>query len=194
VLIAADGGLRHLLALGLTPHLLIGDLDSISAAELADCQARGVEIRRYPTHKNETDLELALQAALERAGGALLLVGALGGRLDHTLANIALLGDPRLEGREARLEDGLVEVLLIRQSARIHGAAGDLVSLIPLGLPAGGIWTEGLAYPLRGETLLPARTRGLSNVMLAASAGVSLESGRLVCIHTRAKPLESDET
>jgi thiamine pyrophosphokinase len=184
ILIAADGGLRHLLALGLLPALLIGDLDSVTPAEVEAAAAAGAEIRRYPPAKDETDLELALLAAQALGCTRITLAAALGGRLDQTLGNLFLLMLPELQGCDVRLYDGREEVFLIRQQAQIHGQAGDIVSLLPLNRPASGIWTEALRYPLRGETLHPERTRGISNVMLGRQAEVRLESGILLCIHT----------
>jgi thiamine pyrophosphokinase len=187
--IAADGGLRFLRALGLRPDLLIGDLDSVDPQELEQLrQAGDVRIEQYPTHKDETDLELAVLAAVREGCRSILLLGALGGRLDMTLANIFLLALPELSGIDARLEDGLEEVFLIEPGENdraINGQAGDRVSLLPWGDPATGIHTGGLYYPLRGETLYPERTRGISNVMVGQQAHVSLETGRLICIHTR---------
>jgi thiamine pyrophosphokinase len=187
--IAADGGLRFLNALGLRPHLLIGDLDSVDPEDLERLrQAGDVRIEQHPAHKDETDLELAVLAAVSEGCQAILLLGALGGRLDMTLANIFLLALPELSGIDARLEDGLEEVFLIEpgQAGRdITGRPGDRVSLLPWGGPAAGVRTSGLHYPLRGETLFPEHTRGISNVMIEQQAHVSLETGRLICIHTR---------
>ncbi len=192
MLVAADGGLKHLRRLGLEPHLVIGDLDSISAEEIERLKAARVRIEQYPIHKDETDLELAITAVLRAGCTRILILGALGGRLDMTLANIFLLGLPELEGVDVRLEDGIEEVFLMRAGSvlveegfPIHGQAGDRVSLLPLGGPAHGIRTRGLAYPLRDESLYPERTRGISNVMEGESAAVSLRSGQLIAIHTR---------
>ena len=115
----------------------------------------------------------------------LIVVGALGGRLDHTLGNLSLLRDPVLSDCTVRLDDGLQEVFWITRHADLHGAQGDIVSLLPLQGEATGVTTEGLEYPLHAETLYPYKTRGISNVMTAAHASVSLVSGVLLCIHTR---------
>ena len=183
-LIAVDGGLRVLLSLGLFPNLLIGDLDSISPAEVERIQQIGVEIRPFPPEKNETDLELALLAAAAADYQSIWLVAALGGRLDQTLANLHLLLLPELTGRDVRLFDGQVEVFLIRDDAVIHGQPGDTLSLIAFQGPATGITTHGLYYPLTDETLFPERSRGISNRMLANMARVTIETGVLLCIHT----------
>ena len=187
-LLGVDGGSRHLARLGLRPHLLVGDLDSLSPQEVAELATAGVEVLRYPPEKDETDLELAIEIALRRGFRELVIVAALGGRVDQALANIFLLSLPGLEGVSARLDDGLDEVFLIRSRATLEGRAGEIVSLLPLGAPAHGITTQGLRYPLRGETLFPERSRGISNELLAEQAEISLVEGVLVCIHTRSVP------
>jgi thiamine pyrophosphokinase len=185
LLVAADGGLRHIYSLGLQPHWLIGDLDSVSAEDVQNLSSSGVRILRFPVDKNETDLELALAAVLASGYKTIRVAGATGGRLDQTLGNLFLLQLPDLAGCDTRLENGQEEVFLIRQAVEISGTPGDILSLLPLGGPASGVWTRGLKYPLHGETLWPERTRGISNVLLETSAHVQLERGVLICIHTR---------
>ncbi len=186
-LVAADGGLRFLRALALLPHLLIGDLDSLTAEEVQAARAAGVEVRQFPVQKDETDLELAVTAVVQAGYQQIRIVGALGGRLDMTLGNLFLLLLPELQGLDARLEDGQEEVYLIRAEEGeriISGQVGERVSLLPLGAPTEGIVTHGLYYPLRHETLLPERTRGISNVLTTPNATIRLERGILVCIHS----------
>ena len=180
----ADGGLRHALRLGLRPRLVIGDLDSADPQQIALLEQAGVAVERHPAHKDETDLELALLAAAGAGYTSLRVAGALGGRLDMTLSNIFLLSLPALRGLDVRLEDGLETVFLIfpGSAARVDHRAGQGLSLLPLGGPARGIHTGGLEYPLRGETLLPERSRGISNRVIAPEAWVTLEDGCLICI------------
>ena len=184
-LVAADGGLRHLRCLGLAPRLLIGDLDSVTEDEVRWAAENSAEVRRYPREKDETDLELALAAGLQTGSREILLAAALGGRLDQTLGNLGLLLRPDLDGLDVRLEDGREEVFLIRGRAEIQGRAGDIVSLLPWNGQAEGVATLALRYPLRGETLYPDRTRGISNEMQGDTAQVRLRAGSLLCIHTR---------
>ncbi len=183
-LIAVDGGLHHLRALGLWPNLLIGDLDSITAQECEDAAQHGAEILQFPAHKDETDLELALLEAARRQFDVLLLAGMLGGRLDQTLANLFLLLLPELAGRDVRVMEPDQEISVIRQRAEIRGQVGDVVSLLPLQGDAEGVATAGLEYPLRDETLHADRGRGVSNRMASTRAEVSLKKGNLLCIHS----------
>jgi thiamine pyrophosphokinase len=185
-LVAADGGLRYLAQLGLSANLVIGDLDSISSAELAELQKSTARVMRYPRGKNETDLELALETVVQEGCKTILVLAALGGRLDMTLSNIFLLALPGLAAVDVRLEDGFEEVFLIRPGGtgrEISGQPGDTVSLLPWGGPAGGVRTQGLLYPLRGETLYPERSRGISNQLVGSQASVTLADGLLICIH-----------
>ena len=115
----------------------------------------------------------------------IVIIAALGGRLDQTLANITLLTDPRLSTFDMRLDDGVEEILLCRDRVEVHGSAGDLVSLIPWQGVVSGIQTEGLRWPLQRETLYPDKTRGISNEMVGDAASVSMESGLLLVVHRR---------
>ena len=183
-LIGADGGTRHALDLGLRPSLIIGDLDSVTF-DLEGLARAGTRIIRHPKDKNETDLELALEQAVELGHREIVILGALGGRLDQTLGNLSLLTNSQYASLDIRLDDGVEEAFFVRNQAVIRGEPGDLVSLIPWGEEAGGVQTEGLRWPLKGETLQPHRTRGISNEMTGSTAGVKVESGLLLVIHRR---------
>lgn len=182
-LIAVDGGLRHLMSMKLVPDLIIGDLDSANPERVQQFQDQKIEVRKYPEGKDQTDLELAIDAALGKQPKNIRIIGALGGRIDQTLGNIFLLTKPELADVDIRLIDGDQEVFLIQDSARINGEPGQRVSLLPLQGPVKGIRTVGLKYPLNNETLYPDQTRGISNVMEANTAVVKIEQGYLLCIH-----------
>ena len=185
LLVAVDGGLRHLKQLGNQPHVLIVDLDSVRAADVANLEKQGARVIRYPPVKDETDLELAIQFVINLDCQSIRIVGALGGRVDHLLGNIFTLLDPNQDDRDVRLDDGTTEIFLIHRQAEVIGEKGDLVSLIPIQGEARGIKTTGLRYPLVDETLLPHKSRGISNIMLKDRAIVEVKDGLLLCIHTR---------
>jgi len=185
--IAADGGARHCLKLGITPHVVIGDLDSLSESEIHSLEEKQIKIIRHPVRKDFTDLELALQHAVSLGADEILIWAALGNRWDQTLANILLPVAPGLSKATIRLIDGLQEISLLRpgQPLLIRGFPGDVVSLISISGDAHGVSTTGLEYPLQSETLYFGATRGVSNVFQAQEASVILESGLLLVIINR---------
>ena len=180
--IAADGGALPLLAAQILPEIMIGDLDSLDLASQATLVARGVELRRFPREKDETDFELALLLAADMGADAIDVLGALGGRWDHTLANVWLLAHPALQGRRVRLLDGDQTLFLVRDQATIDGQHGDTISLIPLTPEVRGITTSGLRYPLDDATLYASQARGVSNVLLAPPANVTISHGLLIVV------------
>lgn len=182
--IAADGGLRHLLALEALPDLVIGDLDSSPPDRLAQLEENGIRVLRYPTEKDETDLELALVHAANADDEEIFVLGALGGRLDQTLANILLLAHPALAQTRVYLLTRHQRAWLIAGEETIHGSAGDRLSLIPLGGDAQIAATTNLRWELANERLLFGPARGLSNVMTADTATIKVQSGQVLCVHT----------
>jgi thiamine pyrophosphokinase len=180
--IAADGGLDRCGPLGLRPDVVVGDLDSVSGEALAAAEREGVEVVRHPERKDATDLELALDEALARGARRVLVVASAAGRLDHLLASLLLLGSPRYRGVELDALVGNTRVHVIRGERALDGATGETVTLLALGGPADGVTTEGLEYPLRGETLEPGSSRGVSNTFAEPVARVALTDGVLLAI------------
>jgi thiamine pyrophosphokinase len=182
LLIAADGGGNALHAIDLAPQLIVGDLDSLNDVACAAFVAAGAELRRFPPDKDETDLELALLAAVEHGATQIDVLGAIGGRWDQGLANVALLALPELRERRVRLLDRDQEAFLVHRAATIAGQVGDTVSLLPIGGAASGITTKGLQYPLADATLHFERSRGVSNILTVNPASVRLRSGLLLVV------------
>jgi thiamine pyrophosphokinase len=188
--VAADGGATKALAAGLAPDLVVGDGDSLGRDGLAAVRAAGIPVELAAIEKDESDLELAVAAAVVRGATRLTILGALGGaRFDHALANAWLLAHPALIGRVAVLLDDATRVRLLDATTapaevRLDGAPGDLVSLFPFGVDAVGVTTTGLAYPLRDEPLRSGPARGLSNVRSGPEARVALRAGRLLIVET----------
>ena len=186
-IVAADGAATWLVAHGRPPHLLVGDMDSIDPALLASLTAGGCRLVRHPTHKDETDTELALHEAVVLGARRITILGALGGRIDHAMANIMLLLMPVLAGVDTAIYDGRSRLFLIRGDNPCLGAAiaeepGDVE----------GVRTEGLEYPLRDETLACGPARGVSNVFLGAEVRVALRRGILLAVHTPRRHLEEE--
>ena len=192
--IAADGGGIVLAQRGVVPDLLIGDLDSIDAQALAFFETHQSEIRRFPRAKDETDLELALIAAVERGATQIDLFCVLGGRWDHTLATIPMLAMPSLESVTTGSYADHRTLQVVRCDATITGQAGDVVSLLPMTPAVHGITTTGLAYPLADAPLFFEHSRGVSNELLGTTATVHVREGILLLIHDHSAHRAADDT
>jgi thiamine pyrophosphokinase len=182
-LIGADGGTRHMLALGLMPDAVVGDLDSLEPETVAKLIAQGVDVERYPVAKDQTDLELAIERGLRAGASEILLLGALGGRLDQTLANLLILAQ-RNWPVPLRLAEGnqLAQVLRSGETLTLQAAPGSTVSAIPLSALVTGITYKGLEYPLQDATLTIGSTRGVSNVVASSPATITIKDGVLLVV------------
>jgi thiamine pyrophosphokinase len=176
LLIAADGGAKYFFDIGLTPQVIIGDMDSIDSDMWKS--KSGIEYIRYPADKDKSDAELAVEYALEHGYEQVILVAATGGRLDHILGNIALVaGYP---GRVAIL-DGISTLIAVDKSEKcvLHGRIGAIVSLMPYSTAPLKVRTNGLKYPLQDECLISA-THGLSNELSQTEACICVSDGILL--------------
>ena len=189
-IVSADGGLRYIRSLNLIPKLIVGDLDSVNYEDIDFLNDNHIEIIKFPTDKDQTDLELALRELVKRDYKDSLVIGALGGRIDQTLANVGLISSFSHDDIRVEFDDGREHVMLIRNRLLLSGKKGDTVSLIPLCSPVKGITTRGLKYPLNNESLLPDQTRGISNVLVGEIAEIKITSGTVLCIHTRTKDVQ----
>ena len=188
LVICVDGGARNALALGFEPRLVVGDMDSIGTELRERLEKGGCRFIEHPPRKDETDSELAVRYALAESVTELVMLAALGGRIDHTLANVMLLAIPELSHVKARVIDGNQELLLVRDEIVIEGSVGDVVSLVPLSGDVVGVRTEGLQYALSGGTLKFGAARGVSNVLVARQARVEIRDGLLLLVHHHQVP------
>jgi thiamine pyrophosphokinase len=186
---AADGGARHCLALGIKPDMIIGDFDSLTYDEIASLKAQGVEFSHFPTDKDETDLELALNHALNLGANQVTLYGLLGGRWDMSLANLMLLGSPQYTEISFRVFSSNTEAYILRsgETLELLGKPGDIVSVIPLANAINGLTYNGLQWPLEDATLPFSSPRGVSNTLVSTKARIQLELGLMLVflIHNR---------
>jgi thiamine pyrophosphokinase len=182
LVIAADGGAAHARSAGRTPDVVIGDLDSLNADLRADFEAQGVQVLRHPVAKDETDLELALLHAKHAGATQVTVVAALGGRWDHSLANLLLAAQPAMRDLHIQFAHGEERLFVIREHAVLDAAVGERVSLLPLTGDAVGVTTDGLSFPLKNETLFFGSSRGVSNTVADAGAEVRLNAGCLLCV------------
>jgi thiamine pyrophosphokinase len=184
MIVAADGAAGALLRAGRRPTAILGDMDSLPSDLLATWRAGGGETLNFPPEKDETDLELALHYALHHGARHIAVLGALGGRLDHELANLLLLAAPLLDGIDAAVLDRHTRAVAVKDKVELAGRPGDLLSLLPITARATGIVTAGLKYHLKGETLFLGPTRGVSNVFVQERIAVRLATGVLLAVHT----------
>jgi len=189
-LICADGGANYAALSSRMPDLVIGDLDSILPENLIRCEKVGCIILRYPSEKDETDLELALLRAEEKAHMLgerdVWLYGATGKRIDHFLGNVALMLDYAQKGYRIRVVDPEHEMWIVQGREEIGGFSGQELSLISLSEKS-VVSTEGLYYPLQKGVLFQNRARGISNVFLGEKAVVEVHEGWVLLVIVRAR-------
>ncbi len=192
LVIAADGGARHCLALGIRPDIVIGDFDSLSEEEITVLAADNIVFVSHPPHKDETDLELALDHAVRLDANEVTLYGLFGGRLDMTLANIMLLASEKYTGIHFRILDGNTRAFILHAGEILdfEGQPGDTVSAIPINGTAKGLTYEGLQWHLDDAILPFGSPRGVSNLMTASNARIYLQEGILFITVTK---FETDE-
>lgn len=181
LIICADGGIAHAAALGLVPHLLLGDFDSADATAVAQAEASGVPIQRVPVEKDQTDTHLAMEEAVRRGAREILLLGGTGDRLDHTYSNLLLLTGIRAT---VTVVDARNVVRLLRPGGRltVTGTPGDYISLLPLTPEARGVVIEGVHWPLENATLRWGESLGVSNRLLETEAFVAVREGYVLVI------------
>jgi len=178
--IAADRGARYCLDAGLRPDLVVGDMDSLTAETLAELDRSGVACRVYSPHKDQTDTEIALGFALGDNPDRIEILGALGRRFDHALANVHLLYRSMQGGVPAFIVADTELVFLVTEEATLVNATGLTVSFLPLTASVEGVVLEGFQYPLEDASMEIGRPVGVSNVVRHARARVRLASGVLV--------------
>ena len=188
LVIAADAGAAEALRLGWHVDVLVGDLDSVAPGDVERIAEAGGEIERYPTDKDATDLELALDRALDSGVDRVVVAGGDGGRLDMVLANALLLGSDRWRDLELDAVLGGARLTVVRTRRDLAGAPGEVVSLLPVGGTARGVRTSGLRWPLSGEDLEPGTSRGVSNEFVEPVASVELAAGTIVAVRPGVLP------
>lgn len=182
VIICADGATRYLRVLDILPAFIIGDMDSIDTDTLEYFYRKGSTILRYPGEKDETDTELALEYAIKLKPRDIYIFGALGGRIDHTLANISLLIMGDKAGVRTIIIDETCEIFIVSRSIIIEGQTGQTVSLLPLSSDVTGITLEGFEYPLSDAVMECGKPYGISNRMMSEKGMISIQSGYLLVI------------
>ncbi len=173
LILCADGGFYNCLKLGLYPGLVIGDMDSIEKKE------KDIQYLSYSKEKDESDTHLALDYALHNNVKKVIIIGATGDRLDHSLANIFLLASPFIKNRDVCILNHNCEISVINKTTYLKGKVGQSISLFSLIPYSSIIRTEGLQYPLNNEKLIFSPVRGLSNVFTSENALIEIKKGCL---------------
>jgi len=193
-IICADGGARYARLLGETPALIVGDMDSLTGRLRRFFTERGVLFAAYPARKDETDTWLALERAIAMGAAEVTILGALGQRLDHTLANIGLLLLGSERGVRVTLRDEDCEIFTVKRRATVQGEKGQTVSLFALGGEARGVTLAGFEYPLTDAVMTPSRPYGISNRLAAAAGRIQVQEGCLLVIHYRSKEKTGEQS
>ncbi|WP_430882842.1 thiamine diphosphokinase [Fusibacter sp. JL216-2] len=183
--IAVDGGSRHVDKLGLKADVLLGDFDSISSYDGFLSRHPQAQVIQFPSRKNFTDSELAVEFAIEQKPDKVTLIGCIGTRMDHTFATVLLLKKFLDAGVDACMVDESNEIRLIDSDYEIQGKIGELMSIVPVGGSAKGIYLHGFEYPLTDATLDLGSSTGISNVFASEKALIKLREGLLLVFKSR---------
>lgn len=182
LIIAADGGYDWLSDMGVTPHLLVGDFDSLSEIPA------GTHVVCLPREKNDTDTMAAVRLAMERGYRRFRLYGGTGGRFDHTLANLQLLTWLARRGCENRLcAPGWMAAAIDGGALSFPAGAEGTVSVFCQGERAEGVCLEGLKYPLSGAVLTCEFSLGVSNEFTGQPSRIAVEKGTLLVVWQRGR-------
>ncbi len=186
--IAADGGLAAAKRLGITPDVVVGDLDTAKKSLVEEF--RKIPFIRWDVHppeKNETDMELALRRAIASGAGRITILGATGGRFDHMLANVFLLYGCLQQGVEAHILDPQNRIFLIEDHYTFHKDAlwGRYISFLPLLGEIRGITLEGFKYPLEDYDLEAGSSRCISNELAGDTGTIRIREGIAICVESR---------
>lgn len=190
--VAADGGIAHAHRLDRAVDVLIGDLDSVSAEDLARAHAHDTAVEEHPRDKDATDLELALLHVVEALDDAapreVLVVGGHGGRSDHLVGNLLLLAAARFASLRLHAWWGDDTIDVVHDALTLHAPDASTVSIVAMHGPAEGVTTSGLRFPLQDARLEPGSTLGISNRMDGEVATVTVARGTLAVITPASDP------
>jgi len=183
VILCADGGANYAYEMGVMPAAIIGDLDSIRPEVKEFYETCPVRFQKYPPRKDFTDMQLVLSAALELGAEEIILLGTLGKRLDHTLANLYSGIDMVRKGIKLSHYTPKCWVHIINQDIVIEGRPGDLVSVLTLTDEAHGVSEVGFEYTPTDATMESSKPYAVSNVLVGQQGTVGVQSGILAVFH-----------
>ena len=182
-IIGADGGCNHLNRMGILPNYVIGDLDSIDKTLISQYEKNDIVFKKFPTHKDETDSELCVYLAKSLGAKRIDFIGALGGRIDHALANIGFMYHILEMGIEPRIITSEEEVYILHNEEKvIKGKKGDTISILALRENALGVTLKNLEYPLQNGEIKYLSPLGISNVMIEDECTISVREDYLLVV------------
>ena len=188
LIVAADSGANRLRTLGILPHVVIGDFDSLAGEDLFNLKSVGVEFEHHPDPEQRTDGDVAIEHALKRGATSIIIVGLFGGpRYDHAVANLYLLTHPRLRQTPTWTVDGWTALTVLNgdgvSQAHFQGNIGDYVSITAVSDTVEGITTVGLKWPLQDATFTRGLNEGTSNELINDRAMIQITNGTAFAAH-----------
>lgn len=184
-IICADGGAKHLVKMDVYPNVVIGDLDSIDKKIKELFISKNVEFVKFPTNKDATDTELAVDFAISQKPTEITFIGAIGNRMDHTLANISILKKLLLKGVKGKIIDEKNEIILIDKEIILYRGNSDFISILPVTQEVKGVTLEGLQFPLRDALITFGSSIGVSNRFVDSKASIKIKEGLLLIIKSK---------
>jgi thiamine pyrophosphokinase len=183
-ILAVDGGIKHCINMHIFPDLIIGDMDSVNIKLMEKLSSNKKEMKfvNASTQKDESDTQLAVDYLIRQGFKKIVIVGALGDRIDHTFANLVLLASPQYDDADIKIIDESNEISVVKKSLEINGEKGKRISLFSLSPYTHFISTEGLKYRLKNEKLLFSPVRGLSNEFTEDTAIIKIKKGLLLIV------------
>ena len=188
LVVAADGGARYALDVGVVPDLVVGDMDSLGEAAARAAEERGALLERHPIKKDKMDGHLAVLTVRERGATAADLLCAAGGRYRALFAVPHILLASERMGLQATMVAGWGQAFVLEAGSRtLSGNPQDSVSVFPFTGPATGVTLEGFGYPLENARLEIGDTLGFHNELVDGAGRVSVWGGTLLVIHETAE-------
>jgi len=174
--IAADSGAEFMKKIGVLPHILIGDMDSISFETFEECHKKGVKILKFPSRKDEIDTELAIIEAMRRSSESVFVAGAFGTRLDQMMAVFRLM--ERFE--EMVLFNENLYSIVVKEVTVLKSFPGEIWSVIPLERDTHNVSLDGFEYSIFERTMEYLRPYGVSNKSIAETVEIDPGDGKLL--------------
>ncbi|WDV47645.1 thiamine diphosphokinase [Clostridiaceae bacterium M8S5] len=184
LIICADGGVKHLFKYGIFPDVVVGDLDSIKIENLNILKQREIEIVKFPTDKDYTDMEIALEYAIKSGAKEIHIGGATGSRMDHSLGNVLLLSSVHDKGIKATIYDNSNEITILKEESGVFDNTHKYISILPVTQDGAIVSTDGMKYEVNQKRYKFASLFGVSNEILKESAKITIHKG--VCIVIKA--------